>query len=181
MLEVGLQSEAAEQFLSAAWTTGVDVSTCRRILGVLVERRAPKGAILLEQGLANDHLSFLIAGSASIERTRAGGRVETLAALASPSIFGTTSFFTPEAPTFSVRAASDVWLLTLGHRTHDRLRREDPVAAEGLALIVLRVLSVRFSQLDTLFSDYMAGHPDDPVKVTEWARFRARLFEEPAD
>ena len=181
MLEVDVRSEAAELFLSAPWAAGVDSKTCRAILGVLVERRAPKGAILLEQGRANDHISFLIGGSATIERARAGAHPETLATLVSPSIFGTTTFFTTQAPTFSVRAASDVWLLTLDHPSHDRLRREDPAAAERLALIVLRVLSDRFTQLDHLYSDYMVSHPDDPVKVTEWARFRARLFEEPAD
>jgi hypothetical protein len=98
--------------------------------------------------------------------------------LHAPSVFGTTSFFTPEAPTVSVRAATEVWLLTLYHPAHDRLRRDDPQAAEALAVATIRVLSERFNQLDRLFSDYMFAHPDHP-KTTEWAGFRARLFEEP--
>jgi hypothetical protein len=30
-----------------------------------------------------------------------------------------------------------------------------------------------------MFSTYISQHPDDHPKVTEWAGFRARLFEEP--
>ena len=41
----------------------------------------------------------------------------------------------------------------------------------------VRTLSERFDELDHAFSAYMARHPE----FTEWAGFRARLFEEPAD
>jgi len=72
-------------------------------------------------------------------------------------------------------------LLTLYHPAHERLRREDSPAAEALAVAAVRVLSERFNELDRMFTDYMARHPDDHPKVNEWAGFRARLFEEPAD
>jgi hypothetical protein len=48
-----------------------------------------------------------------------------------------------------------------------------------LALAVVRTLSERFDLLDKLFTDYIAHHPDAPANtVSEWSRFRARLFEE---
>ena len=54
-----------------------------------------------------------------------------------------------------------------------------PAHAEVLALAVVRTLSERFDLLDKLFTDYIAHHPDAPGNtVSEWARFRARLFEE---
>jgi CRP/FNR family transcriptional regulator, cyclic AMP receptor protein len=176
-----VQAELAERFLSAPMLAGVDPKLTRALLGALVEERAEKGKVLLEQGQPNDHLSFLISGSAIIERRRGGPRHETLATLTAPSVYGTTSFFSPDPPTFTVRAASDVWLLTLYRPAHVRLRREHPLAAEALAVATVRVLSERLNELDQVFSKYMAEHPDDHPKVTEWAGFRARLFEEPSD
>jgi len=70
-------------------------------------------------------------------------------------------------------------MLTLHHPAHDRLRRENPRAAEELALAVVRTLSERFDLLDKLFTDYIAHHPDAPGNTaSEWSRFRASLFEE---
>jgi CRP/FNR family cyclic AMP-dependent transcriptional regulator len=176
-----VRAELAERFLSAPMLAGVEPGLRQALLGALVEERAEKGAVLLKQGQPNDHLSFLIAGSAAIERKRGGPGVETLATLTAPSVFGTTSFFRPDPPTFTVRATSDVWLLTLYHPAHDRLRANHPLAAEALAVATVRVLAERLNELDQVFSKYMAEHPDDHPKVTEWAGFRARLFEEPND
>ena len=172
-----VEAEAIEQFMSAPFLAKVEIQTRRAVLEALVEQRAPAGTVLLAQGQPNDHLSFLIEGTASIERKRPEGRTELLATLTAPTLFGTTSFFCPDPPSVSVRAVSDVWMLTLYHPAHDRLSRENPSAAEALALAVVRVLSERFNELDRTFSDYMTRHPE----FTEWAGFRARLFEEPND
>ena len=176
-----VQGDAAERFLSTPLFGDVAPECRRAVLAALVEDRMPAGSVLLAQGQPNDHLSFLIAGSATIERARADGPPEPLATLHAPSLFGTTSFFTPGAPTVSVRAATEVWLLTLYHPAHESLRRDNPRAAEALAVVAVRVLSERFDELDRAFSAYVHGHPDDPPRVDEWAGFRARLFEEPTD
>ena len=115
----------------------------------------------------------------TVEHRLPDGRLDTIATLNAPSAFGTTTFFSPRPPSFGVRAARDVWLLTLHHPEHEALCRANPRAAEALALATLRLLSERFDQLDQLFSSYIASHPPDHPKVTEWAGFRARLFEEP--
>ena len=176
-----VQVEATERFLSAPLFADADEATRRTLVEAMVEGHAKAGTVLLAQGQPNDHLSFLIGGSAAIERTRPDGLVEPLAAIHAPSVFGTTSFFSPGAPTYSVRALSEVWLLTLYHPAHKRLRRDHPGAAEALAVAAVRVLSERFNELDRLFSNYMHDHPDETRRVNEWAGFRARLFEEPAD
>ena len=174
-----VEGEAAERFLSAPVLADMDDETRRAVLAALVEQRAPAGTVLLAQGEPNDHLSFLIDGSVVVEHRRPDGRLEAIVTLNAPSVFGTTSFFSPRPPSFGVRAAGDVWFLVLHHPEHDRLRRENPHAAEALALAALRIISERFDELDRLFSGYIASHPDDHPKVTEWAGFRKRLFEEP--
>jgi CRP-like cAMP-binding protein len=169
---------ATERFMSAPWLAEVDVDTKKAILRSLVEARAPAGETLLAQGQPNDHLTFLIEGTAELERTFGNGRREILAALTSPAVFGTTSFFQPKPPAVTVRATSDVWMLSLYHPAHDSLRRANPRAAEALALAVVRVLSERFDLIDKLFADYAARHPDESSRTSEWSSFRARLFDD---
>jgi CRP-like cAMP-binding protein len=173
-----IDAQATERFMAAPWLTEVDRDTKKAILGALVEARAPVGSTLLEQGQPNDHLTFLIEGSATIQRTFGNGRRETITTLSAPAVFGTTSFFLPTPPTVTVRATSDVWMLSLYHPEHETLRRENPPAAEALALAVVRALSERFDLIDKLFTDYMVRPPDESPQTSEWAGFRARLFDE---
>jgi CRP/FNR family cyclic AMP-dependent transcriptional regulator len=174
------ESEATKRFMAAPWLAEIDPATKKAIVGALVEERATRGATLLEQGQPNDHLTFLMEGTADIVRMGGDGRREVITHLTAPAMFGTTSFFQPKPPTVKVQATSDVWVLSLYHPAHDTLRAENPRAAEALALAVVRVLSERFDLLDTLFSDFTARRSDEPPRRSEWAGFRARLFEDPA-
>ncbi len=173
-----IDPEATQRFMAAPWLGEVDPESKRAILAALAESRAATGAVLLEQDQPNDHLSFLIEGTAQIDRTFANGRREVITAITAPSVFGTTSFFRPDSPSVAVRATSDVWFLTLYHPEHEALRRENPRAAEALAVAILRALSERFDQIDRLLTDYFTRHPNEPARTSEWASFRARLFDE---
>lgn len=170
--------EATERFMAAPWLSEIDRETKRAILSALVEARAQAGAVLLARGQPNDHLTFLIEGTAEIERTLNDGRHEVLTTLTAPAVFGTTSFFQPKPPSVTVLATSDVWMLSLYHPAHEELRRKDPRAAEALALAVVRALSERFDLVDRLFNDYVSKHSDEPAGRSEWAGFRSRLFQE---
>jgi CRP/FNR family cyclic AMP-dependent transcriptional regulator len=173
-----LDTQATERFMAAPWLAETDRDTKRSILSTLVEARAPAGAVLLAQGQPNDHLSFLIEGTASIERMYEHGRREIITMLTAPAVFGTTSFFQPKPPTATVRATSEVWVLSLYHPAHEALRTADPRAAEALALAVVRALSERFDLIDKLFSDFTSRHSEEPARKSEWAGFRSRLFED---
>src|SRR5205823_12483557 len=151
---------AAERFLAAPFLADVDPGARSAVLNVLAEANAPAGAVLMTQGQPNDHISFLIEGTVTVLRTYPQGRVETVVVLNAPSVFGETSFFGPNVPIVSVHADAPVWLLTLDHPAHDRLRRDDPRAAEQIALAFVRVLAERFDLLDKRVSDYLAQLPD---------------------
>lgn len=171
--------DAAERFMAAPWLKTASSEIKRTILGALAEERAAEGAVLLAQGQPNDQLSFLIEGSVEIDRLSNGGRRDLITTLEAPSVFGATSFFQPRPPQVSVRATSDVWLLTLHHDAHEALRRDHPRAAEALAAAVLQALCERFDLIEKLFTDFIAKHPNGPAEVTtEWSRFRSRLFED---
>ena len=173
-----IDAQATERFMAAPWLAEVDRDTKKAILNALVEARAPAGATLLEEDHPNDHLTFLIEGSAAIQRTFGNGRRETITTLTAPTVFGTTSFFRPQPPSVTVQATSDVWMLSLYHPAHEALRRDNPRAAEALAVAVVRALSERFDLLDKLFSDSMPRAADQSPRMSEWAGFRARLFDE---
>ncbi len=174
-----INAEAAERFMAAPWLESTPREIKQQLLESLAEKRAATGAILLAQGQPNDHLSFLIEGTAEIERQSAGGRHDLITNLTAPAVFGTTSFFQPRPPQVSVRATSDVWLLTLYQPAYQVLRRDHPRAAEALAVAVLKTMSERFDLIDKLFTDYITQQSSAPSNTTtEWSRFRSRLFEE---
>jgi CRP-like cAMP-binding protein len=174
-----IHDEAVQRFMSAPLLADVDRDAKLALLNAMEEQRALGGTILLEQGQPNDHLTFLIHGTVELERTFRNGRKEIITTLTSPAVFGTTSFFQPKPPTATVRAQTDVWMLILHHPQHDALRRDNPRAAEALAVAVVRTLSERFDLIDRLFTDYLAQHPDVPAHtVSEWSRFRGQLFKE---
>lgn len=176
-----INADAAERFMAAPWLKSAPDEIKRTILEALAEERAPKGTILLAQGQPNDHLSFLIEGSVSIDRLSSNARRDQITLLEAPTVFGATSFFQPRPPQVTVRAASDVWMLTLHHAAHEALRRDHPRAAETLAAAVLQALCERFDLIEKLFTDFIARHPDSPAEVTtEWSRFRSSLFEDQA-
>lgn len=170
--------EAAERFLGSPCLPGADAATREEMLNVLDERHIPAGTLVLEQGRPNDRVWFLLEGSVSVFRTINGDHVEAVVNLNGPSVFGETSFFRSSSPSVSVKAESDLWLLTLDHDAHAVLRRADPNAAEQLALSAVRVLAERFDLLDRRVSDFLARHPDEPARTDEWSSFRARLFRE---
>ncbi len=169
---------ASERFMASPWMAQMASASLQAVLNVLLETRAVAGSTLMAQGQPNDHIAFLIEGTATVSRVVDPSRKETLTTLQAPSIFGLTSFFRPQPPGFSVHADSAVWVLTLDHHAHDLLRRADARAAEDLALLAVRVLADRFDLLDRRITAGMAQHPVDHPKATEWASFRARLFDE---
>jgi CRP-like cAMP-binding protein len=171
-------SDAAERFLSGPLLAEVDAEARLALSRALKEEHARAGARLVEQGRTNDRLWFLVAGTAAVVR-RVGGEDQAIARLEAPAIFGATTFFRANPPTASVRATSDLTLLTLDHAAHDRLRRDEPRAAEALALATVRALAERFDLLDARFTEYLNSHGDGHPRANEWSAFRARLFEEP--
>jgi CRP/FNR family transcriptional regulator, cyclic AMP receptor protein len=173
-----IDPKAVERFMMAPWFVEVEPEIKKAICNVLVETRGAPGTTLLAQGQPNDHLTFLIEGTAMIERGFRNGHRELIIPLNAPAVFGTTSFFLPTPPTVTVLATSEVWILTLYHPAHESLRRTNPQAAEAIALAVVRALSERFDLIDELFTQRISQHSSEPVRLSEWAGFRTRLFEE---
>ena len=169
---------------------GVDDESRGILARCLREGRVAAGTALMPQGRPNDRLWFIVSGTVAIERASPGGRPEVLATLPAPAVFGTTTFFRPETPaSATIRADSDLLLWTLDHAAHDRLRRDEPKAAEALGAAIILILSERFDLLDRRLAKLMAEHDHGQgnghgngrphAVASELAAFRNRLFEEP--
>ena len=173
-------SDGATRFCDAPWLDGVDTSLRLNLWQVLEERTVSPRMTLFDQNKPNSQLWFVAEGSVTVERIAAGGHPEVLAKLDGPAVYGTTTFFRNSLPTMTIRATSIVRGWTLDRSSYDRLRVDHPEAAEALALAVVQVLSERFDLLDRRLTTLMASHEGDHPRITEWANFRSRLFEEPA-
>lgn len=171
-------SDAARKFLAGPILSEIDDDARLALSQSLHEENARAGTTLIAEGKPNDRLWFLIDGTADIVRRNADGE-QNIARIEAPGIFGATTFFRPTPPTVSIRATSDVALLTLSHADHDRLRLDSPRAAEALALATVRVLAERFDLLDHRLDEFITSHAPDHPRSSEWGTFRARLFEEP--
>ena len=151
----------------------MDPGLRRALLAILAEERAPAGAVLLEQGQPNDHLSFLIEG---IDRDRAdlprGDEGDRGHAVSPGRLRDDVVLPADVAERLGPRHGRRLVLDAVPPRARAAPPR-DPRAAEALALAAVRVLAERFDVLDKRVSDYLAGHDDDPPKATEWANFRA--------
>jgi CRP-like cAMP-binding protein len=175
-----LATEKAVPFLQSPLLSGVEDGLRLAVYQRLVETPIEAGTPLVAQGRNNDRLWFVLEGTVAIDRKQANGQTERLASMATPAIFGTTTFFRSSLPTASIVATSKLKVWTLDRSGHEALRRDEPQAAEALALAVLRVLAERFDLLDQRISELMAEHDGDHPRANEWANFRARLFEDPA-
>ena len=176
----GSNEDGSGSFLASPLLKEVGDESRRAIASRLEPGAARPGAVLLEQGRPNDRLWFVGDGSLAIERQRKGGPLDLLATLAGPAIFGTTTFFRSTVPSATIRAITALPYWTLDREAHEELRKDDPRAAEALALALVRVLSDRFDLLDLKISGLMAEHAHDHPKASELATFRARLFEDSA-
>ena len=173
-------SAAAERFLAGPLLAEVDDDARLALFEATEEGFHRAGASLVAQGTPNGRLWFLIEGVAAIVRRPGvnGDDEEAIARIEAPSIFGATTFFRPTSPTVTIRAATEVAVRTLDHAAHDRLRRDQPRAAEALALATVRALADRFDLIDLRVAEFLHARADQH-RSTEWTRFRARLFEEP--
>lgn len=175
-----VKDEAARRWLESPLLVGVEDRCRLAVSRHLVGERVEPGFVLLRQGVPNGRLWFVVDGGVAIERERPHGKVDLLATMTGPALFGTTTFFRSSAPSMTIRSTSALTLWTLDHEGFEALRRDDPRAAEALALAVVRVLSERFDMLDQKIGELMAEHAHDLPKATELAEFRSRLFDDPA-
>lgn len=174
--------DAAEQFLKAPWMPAMEATARRSVLAVLHEDRAESGTALLTQGKLNGRIHFLLEGAVELVRTFPDGHEEVVTASQAPTVLGELSFFRRCPCLMGVRTTTPSRFLVLDHDAHEALRRNDPCAAEQLAIAAIQLLAERFEGLDRKVTDFLADQEKARkiARSSEWTAFRSRLFEESA-
>ena len=115
-----VKADTAERFLTApCWPKSIRTRSSR-VLGCVEEDRASSRRDACSTGISEQSPRLRGRGAVVIERSFPGGRQEVLTTLTAPTVFGTTSFSRPNPSTISVRATTDIRMLTLDHpRTSD--------------------------------------------------------------
>ena len=110
----------------------------------LIERRFPKNATIVEEGLPGDYMYLLLEGRVKVAKLSTDGREKILDFLESGAFFGEMALVDQAPRSASVKALTDVCLLALSRADFLGLLRKNPEPA----LAVIQELSRRLRAVD---------------------------------
>ncbi len=111
----------------------LDESVLEEIADLLIERRFPKDAIALEEGMAGDYMYFIQQGQVKVTKTSADGREKILEMLADGDFFGEMALLDRGSRSASIKTTRPCVLLALSRQDFLSLMRRNPEIS--LALI----------------------------------------------
>ena len=104
----------------------------RRVLGTLVLRRLPAGALVIREGEPGTAFFFVASGQLRVFATDGLGRQTTLAQLGENAVFGEMALLSAQPRSASVVCATEVDLLEVGRQALAQLADELGPVAEAL-------------------------------------------------
>jgi CRP-like cAMP-binding protein len=107
-------------------------SAFRRVLGTLLLRRLPVGALVIREGEPGNSFFFVAGGELNVFSTDGLGRQTQLAKLGEGAVFGEMALLSAQPRTATVGCLSEVDLLEVGRQSLAALADELPLVAEAL-------------------------------------------------
>src|SRR5436190_1617650 len=104
----------------------------RRVLGTLVLRRLPAGALVIREGEPGNAFYFVASGRLRVYATDGLGRQTDLAELGETAVFGEMALLSAQPRSASVVCATEVDLLEAGQKALAQLADELGAVAEAL-------------------------------------------------
>ncbi len=108
----------------------------------LIERRFPKNATVVEEGLPGDYMYVIREGRAKVTKASEDGREKIMNFLEAGAFFGDMALLGDETRSASVKTLEDSVLLALSRRDFIDLLRQSP----GLSLAVIEELANRLRE-----------------------------------
>jgi CRP-like cAMP-binding protein len=108
----------------------------------LIERRFPKNATVVEEGLPGDYMYVIRSGRAKVTKASEDGREKIMNFLEAGSFFGDMALLGDETRSASVKTLEESMLLALSRRDFIDLLRQSP----DLALSVIEELANRLRE-----------------------------------
>ena len=110
----------------------------------LIERRFPKNATVVEEGLPGDYMYIIREGRVSVSKLSDDGREKILEFLEAGDFFGEMSLLDNAPRSASVRALTETRILALSRADFLAVLKRSP----GLAMAVIQELTRRRRQID---------------------------------
>lgn len=107
-------------------------SAFRRVLGTLLLRRLPVGALVIREGEPGNSFFFVAGGELKVFKTDGLGRQTQLAELGEGAVFGEMALLSAQPRTATVGCHTEVDLLEVGRQSLATLADELPMVAEAL-------------------------------------------------
>jgi CRP-like cAMP-binding protein len=107
-------------------------SAFRRVLGTLLLRRLPVGALVIREGEPGNSFFFVAGGELNVFSTDGLGRQTQLAKLGEGAVFGEMALLSAQPRTATVGCLTEVDLLEVGRQSLAALADELPMVAEAL-------------------------------------------------
>jgi len=146
-----------------------------QVLGLLEHHSYAKGDVILREGNLNQILWIVVHGKCEVFKTAGKGKERQLAVLEPGAVFGEMSFFEQAPHSASVRALTDVELMSLPRARYDALRETPSLAACKIASSLNTVLAQRLRRMDE-WTCRLLERPEAANHREEWQEFRAKLY-----
>lgn len=139
-----MRSEALESLRAVPLFSKVRDEDLESLAQVVIERRFPKNATIVEEGLPGDYMYVIREGRVKVTKSSEDGREKILNFFDAGNFFGDMSLFDQEPRSASVKTLEPCRLLALSRRDVLDVLRRSP----DLALGVIQVLIQRLRETD---------------------------------
>ncbi len=148
---------------------------CQEVLDLAEVTTFPAGETILHEGHSIQMLWIILRGRCEVVKSMENGQEQQLAVLERGGLFGEMSFFHPAPHSASVRALSEIQVMTLSREKYEQLEQSGLRAAYKIAASTARVLADRLRRMDEWAFDFVQ-RPDVGNHREEWREFRAKLY-----
>ncbi len=155
--------EMAEEDMLGRWASLRDATSSLAFLGDTTQQVAflaycdqqniARGALLCAEHDLSDEIFFIASGSLEVVKAAATGTVR-LAKLHAGAMVGELAFYTGEARTAAIAAATEATVYILSRDSLAKMRTEDPALAHAFDHMVIRKISRALSQTNKLVALY---------------------------
>jgi CRP/FNR family cyclic AMP-dependent transcriptional regulator len=139
-----MASEAVDSVRSIPLFAKVSEADAEELASRLIERRYPKNATIVEEGLAGDYMYIIRKGRVKVTKASEDGREKIMDFLEAGSFFGEMSLLDQLPRSASCETLEPSRLLALSRNDFLDVVRKSP----DLALSVIQVLSARLRETD---------------------------------
>jgi CRP/FNR family cyclic AMP-dependent transcriptional regulator len=139
-----VRKEAVESLRSSPLFSKVGAADLEALASRLIERRYPKHATIVEEGLAGDYMYVIREGRVKVTKASEDGREKIMDFLEAGNFFGEMSLLDQAPRSASVETLEASRLLALSRNDFLDLLRRSP----DLALAVIQVLTLRLRETD---------------------------------